>query len=193
LHLDPRSARWRYSRLVERSRHLARILGRLEFVRRHFPELDGLCIRVGLARKRGVLGWGSLDPREPGIWVRPRALHFFTIAHELTHLLQARGLAPRGERACDLFALARGPELVDAAPGYLRLPAGLRDARRWPPGTAGDLCRTARLALAARAAGRRDYLRFFEQSIADRLAPRPAGGARPARARARRPPGGGRP
>ena len=86
----PAEARWRLARTVEQSPHRERILERLEFVRGFFPELDGITVRVGLARKRGVLGWGSLDPEAPGIWVRPRRLDHFTIAHELTHLLQAR-------------------------------------------------------------------------------------------------------
>jgi hypothetical protein len=189
LDLEPGVPRWRFSRLVTRSPHFARIRRRLEFVRRHFPELDALTIRVGLAKRRGVLGWGSLDPREPGIWVRPRTLHYFTVAHELTHLLQARGWVPRGERACDLHALARAPELVDAAPGYLRLPARLRDARRWRGGAAEELCRTARRALAERAAGRRNYLRFFEQTIAGRSG---RDRTRPMRRAARRSPRGGR-
>jgi hypothetical protein len=67
-----------------------------------------------------VLGWGSLDPEHPGVWVRPRQLQLFTIAHEFTHLLQARSLVPRGERQCDLWALARSPLLIDSAP---QLPA----------------------------------------------------------------------
>lgn len=160
----PATPRWCYSRLVVRSPHFERIRRRLEFVRRRFPELDGVCIRVGLARKRGVLGWGSLDPGQPGIWVRPRRLDYFTIAHELTHLLQARGQVPRGERACDLHALARAPELVDSVPGYVRLPPGLREGPGRQAEWAAAVCRAARAALAARAAGRRDYLRWFERS-----------------------------
>jgi hypothetical protein len=157
-------ARWQFSRLVARSAHFARIRRRLEHVRRHFPELETACIRVGLARKRGVLGWGSLDPHHPAIWVRPRRLDYFTIAHELTHLLQARGQIPRGERACDLHALARSAELVDAVPSYLRLPPALRrgapDAQ-----TAALLHRAARRALGARGAGGRHYLRLFERLV----------------------------
>jgi hypothetical protein len=130
LSLDSAPSRWTFSRLVLRSPNRDRIRDRIEFVRAFFPELDGVTIRVGLAQKRGVLGWGSLDPERPGIWVRPRRLDHFTIAHELTHLLQARGLVPRGERACDLWALARSPLLVDAPPGYLRLPVELR-RKRW--------------------------------------------------------------
>jgi len=95
LELGPSQPRWRFSRLVMASRHATRIRERLEFVRGFFPELDGITVRVGLARKPGVLGWGSLDPEHPGIWVRPRRIDSFTVAHEFTHLLQARGLAPR--------------------------------------------------------------------------------------------------
>jgi len=160
----PPRPRWELSRLGERSPHRARILERLEFVRRFFPELADGTVRVGLARKRGVLGWGSLDPRRPGVWVRPRRLSYFTIAHEFTHLLQARGLLPRGERACDLWALARSPLLNDTAPSYLRLPRGLRRGRLDPVlGTV--LCEAARRASAARARGDRRYLLGFEHEL----------------------------
>ena len=81
-------------------------------MRAHFPELEGDEIQVGLVLSRRVLGRGSLDPNAPGIWLRPRLAGLFTIAHEMTHLLQAKGLVPRGERACDLHALARSPHLV---------------------------------------------------------------------------------
>jgi len=157
--------RWDLSRLVERSPHRPRILERLEFVRRFFPELADRTVRVGLARKRGVLGWGSLDPERPGIWVRPRRLSYFTIAHEFTHLLQARRQVPRGERACDLWALARSPLLIDAPPGYLRLPGSLRRCRRLSPAQATLLCQAARRAIAARESGERRYLLRFEREV----------------------------
>ena len=159
--------RWRFSRLVERSPHVARIRERLEFVRAFFPELDGITIRIGLVLKPGVLGWGSLDPGQPGIWVRPRRLETFTIAHEFVHLLQARGLVPRGERSCDLWALARSPLLVDHAPGYLELPRAVRRQRPLDTGTAVALSRLAREAIAAREAGDRRYLVRFERAVAE--------------------------
>jgi hypothetical protein len=162
--IGPPRPRWELSRLVERSAHRARILERLEFVRRFFPELADGTVRVGLARKRGVLGWGSLDPERPGIWVRPRRLSYFTIAHEFTHLLQARRLVPRGERACDLWALARSPLLNDAPPSYLRLPGQLRRCRGLDPEQAAFLCQAARLAIAARESGERRYLLLFESA-----------------------------
>ena len=167
--LGPERPRWTFSRLAARSPHHARIVEHLEFARRFFPELAGITIHIGLAQKRGVLGWGSLDPERPGIWVRPRRLYLFTIAHEFTHLLQARNLVPRGERSCDLFALARTPLLIDHPPGYLKLPRTLRRARP-TPGQAKLLCGTARQALALREAGDRRYLLWFEREIAEAAA-----------------------
>ena len=164
LELGPGRPRWEFSRLVQRSPHQKRIRERIEFVRYFFPELEGVTVRVGLALKPGVLGWGSLDPERPGIWIRPRRLEYFTIAHEMTHLLQARKLVPRGERACDLWALARTPLVVDAAPGYLRLPRALRK-RRLSSAEAALLCDGARRAIAAREAGDRRYLRGFEEAM----------------------------
>ena len=151
-----------------RSPHYARIRERLEFVRRFFPEIEALTVRVGLVRRRGILGWGSLDPDQPGVWVRPRRLEHFTIAHEFTHLLQARGLVPRGERACDLWALARSPLLVDHPPGYLRLPAALRRLRQLDHAQATVLHRVARRALEARERGDRRYIQRFEHEIVER-------------------------
>jgi hypothetical protein len=166
LDLGPARPRWRLSRRVEASAHRERILEHLEFARRFFPELEGASIRVGLALKRGVLGWGSLDPDQPGVWVRPRRLQLFTIAHEFTHLLQARALVPRGERQCDLWALARSPLLIDAAPNYLRLPRALRRGRPTND-QAHALCAAARAAIGAREAGDRRYLARFEAALAE--------------------------
>ncbi len=166
LELGPARPRWSFSRLVLASPHRARICERLEFVRRFFPELDGTTVRVGMALKRGVLGWGSLDPERPGVWVRPRRLDYFTIAHEFTHLLQARGMVPRGERACDLWALARSPLIVDSPPGYLKMPRALGRRRELSTRDAALLSERARSAIAARQAGDRRYLARFEHDVA---------------------------
>lgn len=166
--LGPPRSLWTFSRLALRSRHLARIRERLEFVRGFFPELSGLTVRVGLVQKPGILGWGSLDPEQPGVWVRPRRLDHFTIAHELTHLLQARGLVPRGERACDLWALARSPLVVDHPPGYLALPRELKRLRQLEPAHSQLLHQAAQRAIAAREEGNRRYLLAFERDVAAR-------------------------
>jgi hypothetical protein len=165
--LGPHCSHWTFSRLALRSRHLARIRERLDFVRGFFPELDGVTVRVGLVLKPGVLGWGSLDPEQPGVWVRPRRLDHFTIAHELTHLLQARGLVPRGERACDLWALARSPLVVDHPPGYLALPRELK-RRQLEPAHSQLLHQAAQRAIAARQEGNGRYLLAFERDVAAR-------------------------
>jgi hypothetical protein len=164
MELGPARPRWTYSRRVLGSPHLNRIRERREFVRRFFPEIESLTVRVGLAEKRGILGWGSLDPARPGVWVRPRRLDYFTIAHEFTHLLQARELVPRGERACDLYALARSPLIIDHPPGYLRLPRALM-RRKLDYATAQHLFEAARHAIAARERGERHYLLLFEREI----------------------------
>jgi len=174
MELGPGRPRWQFSRLVLRSPHQKRIRERIEFVRYFFPELEGVTVRVGLAQKPGVLGWGSLDPERPGIWIRPRRLEYFTIAHEMTHLLQARKIVPRGERACDLWALARTPLVVDTSPGYLRLPRALRK-RKLSAEEAALLCDGARRAIAAREAGDRRYLSRFEEAMHEAVgATRPA-------------------
>jgi len=166
LELASNAPRWTFSRLIVRSRHHARIVERLEFVRRFFPELDGITVHVGQALKRNVLGWGSLDPERPGIWVRPMRLAYFTIAHEMTHLLQARQLVPGGELACDLWALARSPLVIDSLPGYLKLPRGLRGRREPEPQLASTLHRLACEAIARRESGDRRYLQGFERELA---------------------------
>jgi len=158
-------ARWSFSRLVLRSPHFERIRERIEFVRGFFPEMSGVSIRVGLAQKRGVLGWGSLDPQRPGIWLRPRRTELFTIAHEMIHLLQARGMVPRGERQCDLWALARTPLVIDSPPTYLELPRLFRQ-RPVRSDHAALFHRVARECLAARERGDRRYLQMFERTIA---------------------------
>jgi len=167
--LGPARPRWTFSRPALKSPHLERIRERLEFVRRYYDELEGITIHVGLAQKPGVLGWGSLDPDKPGVWVRPRRLDYFTIAHEFTHLLQARRLVPGGERACDLWALARSPLLVDTPPSYLRLPKPWRWKRRLDFEEAKILTTCARRAIVARTHGDRRYLVRFERDAAHGL------------------------
>jgi hypothetical protein len=74
---------------------------------------------------------------------------------------------PGGERQCDLYALARTPLIVDAPPGYLRLPRALRSKRKLSNEQAAFLCDCARRAIACREAGERRYLVRFEREIAE--------------------------
>jgi hypothetical protein len=71
---------------------------------------------------------------------------------------------PRGERACDLWALARSPLIADHPPGYLRLPIELRRRRRLLPEQAATLSALACQAIEARTCGDRRYLKRFEES-----------------------------
>jgi hypothetical protein len=127
-----------------------------------FPELQGRRFGVGLTRQ--AQGLASLD--EFSIWLNPAGLSLHTIAHELTHLLQARGLVPGGERSCDLFALARHPSLNDSRPNYLVLPDELFDPKhRTRRGWARVMYESAACAIQERMRGRRRYIRWFETQM----------------------------
>lgn len=84
-----------------------------------FPELRDYEIACGFIRK------GSRLLGTARGWARPRQIALqpnvgrMTIAHELTHLLQGNGV-PHGEKACDIWALARLPkDMLDERPHYL--------------------------------------------------------------------------
>jgi hypothetical protein len=63
-------------------------------------------------------GWTS----PPVFRLRPNASRY-TIAHELTHLVQGNGSGiPHGEVACDIWIISRLPvELLDQRPAYYLL------------------------------------------------------------------------
>ncbi|MEO9363707.1 MAG: hypothetical protein ABI348_07390, partial [Nitrososphaera sp.] len=86
-----------------------------------FPELKDDEIKCGYIRRGTRLlgtarGWAT--PKQ--ISLQPNVGRM-TIAHELTHLLQGNGNGvPHGEKACDIWALARLPsEMLDEQPYYL--------------------------------------------------------------------------
>ena len=153
------------TRVLLRSQSCTRVLESIRQVRLFFPELDGTCLRVGLTKS--AAGFASRE--EPCIWINPRRLKRHTIAHELVHLLQNLGHVPSGEKAADLFALARHPILVDDLPSYLQTPRGM--AEEWA--TRGEeiaslLHHTARGAVERRSEGERRYLVWFENELRDR-------------------------
>lgn len=87
----------------------------------NFPELQDRGINCGVIRKRGSLqgvaiGWTS----PPSFRLRPNSSRY-TIAHELTHLVQESGSGiPRGEVACDIWTIDRmSTENLDERPYYL--------------------------------------------------------------------------
>ena len=164
-------ARWEFTRPWLASPHLPRAMRELDLVRDHFPELEGVTVRVGLTKRRSVLGLASIG-ETPMIWIRPRRIRRFAIAHELTHLLHARGLVPGGEKTCDLYTLARSHAYVDVAPFYLKVPPvfheGGADCRVAPPAaeTLHALAREATTGRSARAAIHRFERRAREAAAA---------------------------
>ena len=99
---------------------------------KYFPELQDEVIYVGWIAPRGwARGSCSYSSSFAStsanmklkINLQPNERNF-TIAHEFTHLLQARKKEelqiPSGERACDVWTLTRLPiELLDDYPSYL--------------------------------------------------------------------------
>lgn len=166
--LEVADARWRWTRPWLESPHRARARRELEAVRAHFPELDSVAITVGLTKRRGILGLASLGA-VPTIWIRPRRIHRFALAHELVHLLQARGLVPGGEKAADLYALARSAVCIDVAPFYLRLPRRLKGEKgELAPEVAAALHALAvRMVRERRGKTARGAVRAFERAVAE--------------------------
>ncbi len=164
--------RWKWTRPWLVSPHRTRARRELDFVRAHFPELEGVTVTIGMTKRRTVLGLASMGER-PALWLRPRIIHRLVIAHEFVHLLQARGLVPGGEKAADLYALARSPDVIDVAPFYLAVPKAMHvrpETGRVPrlaPGIAQWMHEEARGAIAAnRGKTARGAVRRFEQAIA---------------------------
>jgi hypothetical protein len=94
--------------------------GRLERSLRQFPELADEAITVG--RTRSAAGTAEASKMLIRLYVsRLRPVSYFTIGHELTHLLQSDGLkrVPSGEIQCDVWTLARSELFLDDRPTYL--------------------------------------------------------------------------
>jgi hypothetical protein len=106
------------------------LLKKIELAAIEFPELEHHVVKVGLVINSRV--HGNADSRINVIRLNTReksGMSYFTIAHELTHLLQRPGLGtvPNGEVQCDIFALARSPLFTDDIPTYI---PGIRCTKR---------------------------------------------------------------
>jgi hypothetical protein len=154
------------SAVLRRHRLKNDVLRRVDYVRRYFPELEGETVTVGLTRAAS----GMAVPGGTRIWLNPNRLTYHTIAHELMHLLQRRDLGiPSGEKACDVFSLARHWTLNDDRPSYIRIPVNLLDDRGMLSDERARLAfAVAREALVQRARGMRTYISFFEHELARR-------------------------
>ncbi|MBI4475179.1 MAG: hypothetical protein HY646_21115 [Acidobacteria bacterium] len=103
---------------------------KIEHTTLQFPELQGYTLTVGLVVNARVHGSAEAASMVIRLNTRERSgMTYFTIAHELTHLLQKPGLGtvPNGEVQCDIFTLARSALFTDDLPTYL---PGLRCGKR---------------------------------------------------------------
>lgn len=155
------------SAVLRRHRAMNDVLRSVAYVRRYFPELDGETIMVGLTRAAS----GMAVPGGTRIWLNPSRLSYHTISHELIHLLQCRDLAiPAGEKACDVFSMARHWTLNDERPSYVKVPRDIVDERgKFSETNAKLVFAIAREAVMQRAQGLRNYISFFELELARRV------------------------
>ena len=111
--------------------------GRLEGLHTFFPEIKPT-MTIGITRSLDGLAFMANDgsvklmvdthKAKDGSWRYPT---YWTLGHEMMHLAQfvTKGI-PGGERACDVYALARlPPRLIDDPPSYLIVPPKIR--RMW--------------------------------------------------------------
>ena len=121
------------------------LVSRLERALALFPELGDARVTVGVTASRKLDGLAY--PSERLIRLNPyrrKQVPYFTIGHELTHLVQPPGLAliPSGEVQCDIWTLARDPLFLDEKPCYLEVDC---DGRKWRrhAHAVRELCRRA--------------------------------------------------
>jgi len=144
----------------------ADVVQRIERSLAEFPELSDKLITVGLTKSAD--GTAEAQDMIIRLNVRPRKpVSYFTIGHELTHLLQSRGLrvVPDGEVQCDVWTLARSELFLDDRPTYLR--PHLWTRANWPSYavTVRGLCLEA---IELRKTNRR-YLAWLNEQLEQRL------------------------
>ena len=161
------------TRRLQRWPRALELLGPVAHVADAFPELSGLRVRVDLLPPGSRrLGTASILEHPPRVAFHPRLAGHpqelaATAAHEFMHLLQwPLHQVPNGERACDLYVLARFGTQFQGPPSYLHVPRKARDEwGTWAP-VASEL---ARQALEERQRGRRQYLRWWENEFRSRI------------------------
>ena len=147
------------------------LVSRLEELHPYFPEMKTR-MKIGITRALDGLVFQSNDGvvklmldvrrRRDGSWKYPT---YWTMAHELMHLAQFNSNGtPSGERACDVYALARmPPRFIDDSPSYLVVPPAAR--KRWRREDAVLAHRLAVRAVKERAAGLKRYAVWWEQEF----------------------------
>jgi hypothetical protein len=126
---------------------------------------------VDLARQLGrsseSMRMFAVQGRTPSRSRLAREVSLNTVGHELMHLVQGLGTVPNGERACDVFTLARSIKFCDSKPYYLKVPrAFLAEDRRIMPGMQMVMHMVAKEAVRRRKDGERNYIRWFERELA---------------------------
>lgn len=158
------SGRFRPTRVLLNHRACNKVLERLLYVRRFFPELDGRMIHVGLTRAASGMAVQGGDE----LWINPSHVSYHTMAHELIHLLQGEGGVPAGERSCDVYSMARHWTLNDTPPYYVKIPYSFLDARgKVRSDVSMTLYTTARRAIELRRSGLRNYIAYFEKTLGE--------------------------
>ena len=151
------------TRALQKHRSCRRTLEKVRYVRRFFPELDGVSLKIGLTRTSS----GMAVPGGYEIWLNPFHVSNHTIAHELVHLLQRRGTnIPQGERSCDVYSLARHWTLNDVNPSYVKIPPVLLEIDgTLAPAAAALVFRTAAESIRMKQEGLRNYIAWFEARL----------------------------
>lgn len=136
----------------------------------YFPELHNEIVHVGWiaphgwARGSSCCSSNASTSKPLKISLQPNERNF-TIAHEFTHLLQARKKEelqiPSGERACDVWALTRLPlELIDDYPSYI---GNCLMRKRWD--TVKEKVRELAFNAIEIRKTKRQYIVWFEQEV----------------------------
>jgi hypothetical protein len=149
------------TRPARNHRRSALLRERVRHALRYFPEFHDNKITVGVTRcADGIAVFEDMTVRFD---LRRGGPTYYTIGHELTHLLQALRAVPRGEVQCDIWTLARARLFLDEAPCYLPLPPRIR--RHW------RRHRTQVAYLCARAISerptRRQYIRWLKGQLVE--------------------------
>jgi hypothetical protein len=164
MHFNRNIPRWTFTSRFTAKKGQGKFLRRLNEVRNLFPELEDHTVKVGITLRVD----GKADLESKAIYFRSRNASCYTLAHELTHLLQGMEKVPGGERSCDLYTLARHVNFCDQAPNYLKMPQKLLDEN----GLILEKYRilvhdTAKAALQTRTYGKKNYITWFEKVLED--------------------------
>lgn len=151
------------------------LTSRLEKLHPFFPEMTPV-MKVGITRFYDGLAfmsdsgkvrlWVNVHRRRKGGWVYPT---HWTLAHEMMHLAQFNDdRIPSGERACDVFTLARlSPRLIDDSPSYLVITQDIRDD--WSDRHSKLAHELAKEGIRLRNDGLRKYASWWEDEFEKRI------------------------